>query len=90
VVPAKALSQTLLDMEKLVKEARNAGASLLIALATEMLREVATGPAFIELVGATLGIQAVLISGQEEAALDNYARHQDGWRQPLPLPLAAP
>ena len=44
------------------------GPSLL--LLRRLLREVANGPAFIELVGITLGIKAVLISGQEEAALD--------------------
>src|SRR5439155_594196 len=70
VVPAKALSQALLDLETLVTQARNAGASPIIALATEAMREVANGPAFIELVGTTLGIQAVLISGEEEAVLD--------------------
>ncbi len=70
VVPAKALSQALLDLETLVKDARNAGASPIIAIATEALREVANGPAFIDLVGTTMGISAVLISGQEEAALD--------------------
>ena len=70
VVPAKALSQALLDLETLVKQARNAGASPIIALATEAMREVANGPTFIELAGTTLGMNAVLISGQEEAALD--------------------
>ena len=70
VVPAKALSQALQDIDVLVKVARNAGASPIIAIATEALREVANGPAFIELIGTTLGITAVLISGEEEAALD--------------------
>ncbi len=70
VVPAKALSQALQDLETLVKDARNANASPIIALATEALREVVNGPAFIDLIGATLGITAVLISGEEEAALD--------------------
>jgi exopolyphosphatase / guanosine-5'-triphosphate,3'-diphosphate pyrophosphatase len=80
VVPAKALSQALLDLEMLVKQARNAGASPIIALATEAMREVANGPAFITLVGTTLGINAVLISGQEEAALDYW------WATFPPLP----
>src|SRR5205807_8400306 len=70
VVPAKALSQALQDIEMLVKVARNAGASPIIAIATEALREVANGPAFIDLLGTTLGITAMLISGEEEAALD--------------------
>ena len=70
VVPAKALSQALLDLETLVKVARNAGASPIIAIATEALREVTNGPAFIDLISTTLGITAVLISGEEEAALD--------------------
>lgn len=70
VVPIKALSQALQDLETLVTAARSAGASPIIALATEAMREVANGPAFIELVSTTLGITAALISGQEEAALD--------------------
>ena len=70
VVPAKALGQALQDLEMLVKVARSAGASPIIALATEALREVANGPAFIDLVGVTLDIQATLISGEVEAALD--------------------
>ena len=70
VVPVKALSQALHDLETLVEAARTAGASPILAIATEALREVANGPAFIDLVGTTLGIPAALISGQEEAALD--------------------
>ncbi len=70
VVPVKAISQALQDLETLVTAARTAGANIIIALATEALREVVNGPAFVELVGTTLGIEAVLISGQEEAALD--------------------
>src|SRR5260370_4632287 len=70
VIPVKAISQALQDLETLVTTARTAGANIIIALATEALREVANGPAFVELVGTTLGIEAVLISGQEEAALD--------------------
>lgn len=70
VVPAKALSKALLDLETLVKQARNVGASPIIALATEAMREVANGPAFIDLASTTLDINAVLISGQEEAGLD--------------------
>ncbi len=70
VVPAKALGQALHDLERLVTDARSAGANPIIAVATEALREVANGPAFIDLVGTTLSITAVLLSGQEEAALD--------------------
>jgi exopolyphosphatase/pppGpp-phosphohydrolase len=70
VVPVKALGQALQDLEAAVSVARNAGASPIIAIATEALREVANGPAFVELIGTTLGITAVLISGEEEAALD--------------------
>ena len=70
VVPAKALGQALHDLERLVTDARSAGANPIIAVATEALREVANGPTFIDLVGTTLGITAVLLSGQEEAALD--------------------
>src|SRR5260370_34393735 len=70
VVPAKPLGQALQDLEMLVKVARSAGCRPIIALATEALREVANGPAFIDLVGVTLDIQAMLISGEVEAALD--------------------
>ena len=67
VVPAKALGQALLDLEALVKTARNTGANPIIAIATEALREVANGSGFIDLIGTTLGITAVLISGEEES-----------------------
>src|SRR6202140_4931851 len=70
VVPVKALSQALQDIEILVNAARAAGTNTILAIATEAMREVANGPTFIELVGCTLGIKADLISGQEEAALD--------------------
>lgn len=70
VVPIKALSQALQDLETLVDAGRKADTSTIIAVATEALREVANGPAFVELIGITLGIKAALISGEEEAALD--------------------
>ena len=70
VVPVKALSQALQDLETLVSTARKAGVTTLIAIATEAMREVANGPDFINLVHSTLGIEAMLISGQEEAGLD--------------------
>ena len=70
VIPIKALSQALQDLDTLVKAARAAGATTIIAIATEAMREVTNGPVFIELVGRTLGIEASLISGLEEAALD--------------------
>lgn len=70
IVPAKALSQALQDLDALVNTARQAGVTTVIALATEAMREVANGLAFIDLVSLTLNIKAVLISGQEEAALD--------------------
>lgn len=70
VVPVKALAQALQDLDTLVNDARSAGATPIIAIATEAMREVANGPDFINLVHSTLGIEAVLISGQEEAGLD--------------------
>ena len=70
VVPVKALSEALQDLDTLVSAARKAGVTTLIAIATEAMREVTNGPAFIDLVSSTLGIEATLISGQEEAGLD--------------------
>lgn len=70
VVPVKALSAVLQDLDTLVSTARKAGATFLIAIATEAMREVTNGPDFINLVHSTLGIEAVLISSQEEAGLD--------------------
>jgi exopolyphosphatase / guanosine-5'-triphosphate,3'-diphosphate pyrophosphatase len=70
VIPVKALSQALQDLDTLVNDARKSGTTTLIAIATEAMREVANGPAFIDLVSSTLGIEAMLISGQEEAGLD--------------------
>ena len=70
VIPVKALSEALQDLDTLVSVGRKAGAATLIAIATEAMREVANGPDFINLVNGTLGIEAMLISGQEEAGLD--------------------
>ena len=70
VVPIKALSEALQDLDTLVSVGRKSGAATLIAIATEAMREVANGPDFINLVNSTLGIEATLISGQEEAGLD--------------------
>jgi exopolyphosphatase/guanosine-5'-triphosphate,3'-diphosphate pyrophosphatase len=70
VVPIKALYHALRDLQTLVTAGRIAGTTTIIAIAREELREVANGSSFVELVSATLGIQATLISGQEEAALD--------------------
>ena len=70
VVPVKALSEALQDLDTLVSVGRKAGVAALIAIATEAMREVANGPDFINLVNSTLGIEATLISGQEEAGLD--------------------
>jgi len=70
VVSVKAISEALQDLDTLVSVARRTGATTLIAIATEAMREVANGPDFINLVSSTLGIEATLISGQEEAGLD--------------------
>lgn len=70
VVPVKAVSEALQDLDTLVGVARKAGATTLIAIATEAMREVTNGPDFINLLNSTLGIEATLISGQEEAGLD--------------------
>ncbi|HLZ59193.1 MAG TPA: hypothetical protein VKR06_19800 [Ktedonosporobacter sp.] len=70
VVPVKALSEALQDLDTLVNIGRKAGVATLIAIATEAMREVTNGPDFIKLVNSTLGIEAMLISGQEEAGLD--------------------
>ena len=70
IIPVKALSQALQDLETLVNAAHKAGSTTLIAIATEAMREVTNGPAFIDLVSHTLSMEAVLISGQEEAGLD--------------------
>ncbi len=84
VIPIAALNQALTDLETLVKAARTAGASPIIAIATEALREVANGPAFIEMVATTLHISATLVSGQEEAALD-YCWATFPHTPPIPL-----
>jgi exopolyphosphatase/guanosine-5'-triphosphate,3'-diphosphate pyrophosphatase len=70
VIPPKALGEALQDLEDLVTAAKHAGATPILAIATEALREVSNGTAFVELVAATLKITTLLISGQEEAALD--------------------
>jgi exopolyphosphatase/guanosine-5'-triphosphate,3'-diphosphate pyrophosphatase len=69
VVPIKALYRALKDLATLVPAARKAETTI-IAIATEEMREVTNGPAIIDLVGSTMNIQAMLITGQEEAARD--------------------
>ena len=54
VIPVPALNQTFTDLETPDETARTAGASPIIAIATEALREVANGPAFIELLATML------------------------------------
>src|SRR5215469_11322040 len=70
VLPPDGLSHALADVARLVRLARSAGAARVIAIATEALREAANGRAFIALLAATFDIEAVLLSGKEEAALD--------------------
>jgi len=70
VVPIKALYRALKDLATLVPAARKAETATIIAIATQEMREVTNGPAIIDLVGSTLHIQAMLITSQEEAALD--------------------
>jgi exopolyphosphatase/guanosine-5'-triphosphate,3'-diphosphate pyrophosphatase len=70
VLPPDGLSHALADVARLVRLARSAGAGRVIAIATEALREAANGRAFIALLAATFDIEAVLLSGEEEAALD--------------------
>jgi exopolyphosphatase/guanosine-5'-triphosphate,3'-diphosphate pyrophosphatase len=70
VVPIKALYRALKDLATLVPAARKAESATIIAIATQEMREVTNGPDIIDLVGSTLHIQAMLITSQEEAALD--------------------
>lgn len=70
VLPVAALTQALQDLDELVTIARTAKAHPILALGTEALREAGNGSAFLEVVAATLGIDAFTITGEEEAALD--------------------
>jgi exopolyphosphatase / guanosine-5'-triphosphate,3'-diphosphate pyrophosphatase len=70
VLPVTALNQALGDLRTLVAVARARHAHPILAVGTEALREARNGPAFLELVAATLGIEAFTITGEEEAALD--------------------
>jgi exopolyphosphatase/guanosine-5'-triphosphate,3'-diphosphate pyrophosphatase len=70
VLPAAALASALGVMEDLIARARSAGARHLLAVGTEALREAANGASFCSLLVATFGIEAVVISGEEEAGLD--------------------
>jgi exopolyphosphatase/guanosine-5'-triphosphate,3'-diphosphate pyrophosphatase len=70
VLPVPALGQALHDLEKLVTLARSVEAHPILALGTEALREARNGEAFLELAATTLGIEALAITGAEEAALD--------------------
>jgi exopolyphosphatase/guanosine-5'-triphosphate,3'-diphosphate pyrophosphatase len=70
VLPVKALNQALRDLETLVGVAHSYHAQPILAVGTEALREARNGSTFLELVAATLGIEAFTITREEEAALD--------------------
>jgi exopolyphosphatase/guanosine-5'-triphosphate,3'-diphosphate pyrophosphatase len=70
VLPAAALASALGVLGDLITRARSAGARHILAVGTEALREAANGAAFCSLLAATFGIEAVVITGEEEAGLD--------------------
>ncbi len=70
VLPAAALAGALGVVRDQVARARSAGARHILAVGTEALREAVNGAAFCSLLAATFGIEAVPISGEEEAGLD--------------------
>ena len=70
VLPAAALAGALGVFDELVARARSVGARRLVAVGTEALREAANGAAFCALLAATFGMEAVVITGEEEAGLD--------------------
>ncbi len=70
VLPAAALAGALGVLDDLITRAQAAGARVILAVGTEALREAANGAAFCSLLAATFGIEAVVITGGEEAGLD--------------------
>src|SRR5579862_8657157 len=87
VLPVAALNQALGDLQKLVDAAHSCQAQPILAVGTEALREARNGPAFLQLVATTLGIEAFTITGEEEAALDyRWAT----FASPLPADSQAP
>jgi exopolyphosphatase/guanosine-5'-triphosphate,3'-diphosphate pyrophosphatase len=70
LLPAASLSHALNGVQTLVELAHAAAATRVTALATEALREANNGSAFLALLAATFGIQAMVISSAQEAALD--------------------
>jgi exopolyphosphatase/guanosine-5'-triphosphate,3'-diphosphate pyrophosphatase len=71
VLPAAALAGALGVLDDLITRAQSAGARAILAVGTEALREGANGVAFCSLLAATFGIEAVVITGEEEAGLDS-------------------
>jgi exopolyphosphatase/guanosine-5'-triphosphate,3'-diphosphate pyrophosphatase len=70
ILPAAALSGALGVLDNLIARARSAGARVVLVVGTEALREAANGAAFCSLLAATYGIEAVVITAEEEAGLD--------------------
>jgi exopolyphosphatase/guanosine-5'-triphosphate,3'-diphosphate pyrophosphatase len=70
ILPAAALAGALGTLADLIARARSAGARHILAVGTEALREAANGAAFCSLLAATFGIEATVLSGEEEAGLD--------------------
>jgi exopolyphosphatase/guanosine-5'-triphosphate,3'-diphosphate pyrophosphatase len=70
ILPAAALAGALDVLDDLIARARSAGARDVVVVGTEALREAANGAAFCSLLAATFGIEALVITGEEEAGLD--------------------
>ena len=70
ILPVAAVADALGVLDDLITQARSAGARHLLAVGTEALREAANGAAFCSQLAATFGIEAVVLTGEEEAGLD--------------------
>jgi exopolyphosphatase/guanosine-5'-triphosphate,3'-diphosphate pyrophosphatase len=69
-LPPPIVDRAMQELRALVEQARAEGAATVIALATEVMRQASNGQALIDQARSSLGIEAAIISGQEEAALD--------------------
>jgi exopolyphosphatase/guanosine-5'-triphosphate,3'-diphosphate pyrophosphatase len=70
LLPAAALGNALDATNTLMQVVHATHATAVWVLATEALREASNGPALLSLLEATFGLRAVVLSGQQEAALD--------------------
>ncbi len=84
-ISAERSAAALRTLRRLHRAAEEAGADVVVAMATAALREAANGPVLLDRFAAVLGVPVALLSGEEEAHLCLVGQRAGVWvgRQPV-------